>query len=106
MDSLDGDMQGLPQLECPVFMPGGYRVPVQPGDECLIIFGDTAVDSWWASGGVQSPSSLRRHSLSDGFALVGFFSRPRTNQANDEIAPKKWVLEEIRKAVAALGGGN
>lgn len=103
---LDGVMQPLPELECPVFMPGGFQFEVNPGDECLVIFCDTAIDSWWASGGVQAPSSLRRHNLSDGFALIGFFSRPRAASVEDEMASKKWVHEEIRKAMAALGGGN
>jgi hypothetical protein len=54
-------------------------VPVAVGDECLVIFGDTCIDSWWKLGedkdnpqskGAQEPMSIRRHDLSDGFAIL------------------------------------
>jgi hypothetical protein len=57
-----------------VFMGGGAFVttyPIQPGDECLVIFADRCIDSWWAKGGIQQQFKLRLHSLSDGIAIVG-----------------------------------
>lgn len=58
---------------------GGYSVtfPVQPGDDCLVIFGERCIDAWWQSGGVQEPVEYRMHDLSDGFAIVGVRSQPR-----------------------------
>lgn len=68
-------------LDVPVFMPraGGFclTLPVSVGDECLVIFGDNCMDSWWQSGGVQNQLEKRRHDLSDGYALVGIWSQPR-----------------------------
>lgn len=68
-------------LDCPVHFPGGgdtvFTFPVRQGDECLVVFSSRCIDSWWQSGGVQPPATLRMHNLSDGFAIVGFRSKPR-----------------------------
>ena len=69
-------------LDVPIFMPraGGYTItmPVKEDDECLIIFGDTCIDSWYKSGGEENEQNkTRRHNLSDGFALIGVWSQPR-----------------------------
>jgi len=68
--SFDGDRQtaeirlartGLPLLrDVPVFMPVPFDV--NAGDRCLVVFADCST---------QDPSG-RTHSLSDGFAFVGF----------------------------------
>lgn len=72
----------LPQLvDCPVQFPSGgnctLTFPVAPGDECLVVFASRCIDAWWQSSGVQEQAELRMHDLSDGFALLGFRSRPR-----------------------------
>ena len=73
----------LPLLQdVPVIMPGGggwgLTFPIQPGDECLVVFADTPLDVWLQSGGVNnSPISQRRHDLSDGVALFAMRSTPR-----------------------------
>lgn len=67
-------------LDVPVFFPGGascaITFQVQEGDPCLIVFADTQIDGWIQRGSVSSALIPRRHSLSDGFAFVGF--RPNT----------------------------
>ena len=52
-------------------------MPIKPGDECLLVFCDTAIDGWWQSGGVQGQIDSRRHDLSDGICLLGTWSKPR-----------------------------
>lgn len=68
-------------VDVPVVLPraGGYVVtmPIVAGDECLVIFGDKCMDAWWQSGGKQNPMELRRHDLSDGYAILGCWSQPR-----------------------------
>ena len=54
----------------PVFMPVPFEV--NPGDACLVVFADIDIDAWLSSGEAEEPLSARRHSLSDGFAFVGF----------------------------------
>ncbi|WP_257819830.1 Gp138 family membrane-puncturing spike protein [Burkholderia glumae] len=72
----------LPQLvDCPAQFPSGgnstLTFPVARGDECLVVFASRCIDAWWQSGGVQELADTRMHSLSDGFALLGFRSQPR-----------------------------
>lgn len=68
-------------VDVPVVMPraGGYVLAFAPkvGDECLVVFADSCIDSWWQSGGVQSQAETRRHDLSDGFAILGCWSQKR-----------------------------
>ena len=56
--------------DVPVFMPVPFEV--HPGDACLVVFADIDIDAWFQTGEAAEPNSARRHSLSDGFALVGF----------------------------------
>jgi hypothetical protein len=81
---IDGAIESvaLPILvDCPVQFPAGghctLTFPVRSGDECLVVFASRCIDAWWQSGGVQEQAELRMHDLSDGFALLGFRSRPR-----------------------------
>ena len=74
--------------DVPVFFPGSRESavtwPVSAGDECLLVFADLDIDSWYESGNSQDPVSARQHDLSDAFAFVGF--RSRLN-ALGEVAP-------------------
>ena len=67
-------------INCPVIFPGAggfvMTFPVVPGDECLIMFSERALDTWLQSGGIQLPLDTRRHSLSDAIAILGLFSQP------------------------------
>ena len=56
--------------DVPVFMPVPFEI--EAGDPCLVIFADIDVSAWLRSGEAEVPTSARRHSLSDGFAFVGF----------------------------------
>ena len=71
----------LPALrDVPVFMPVSFEI--QEGDACLVIFADRDIDAWFETGEAEVPPSSRMHSLSDGFAFVGF----RTRRNADENA--------------------
>ena len=83
VNQMDGTTQDtdLPLLlDCPVMMPrgGGFALtfPVAAGDECLVVFADACIDSWWQSGGVQNQAEKRRHDLSDGIVIPGLWSQP------------------------------
>lgn len=66
--------------DVPVLMLGGgtqfLTMPITVGDECIVLFSDVCMDAWFQSGGVQNPILARSHDLSDGFAIVGFRSKP------------------------------
>ena len=67
-------------LDVPIVIPhaGGYSItfPINKGDECLVVFSDMCINSWWALGGIQNQEEKRRHDLSDGFAILGVYSQP------------------------------
>src|SRR5665213_1246039 len=68
--------------DVPIQLPRGggctLTLPIQAGDECLLVMSDVCLDSWWQSGGTNnSPMSARRHRLSDAIAIFGIWSQPR-----------------------------
>lgn len=66
--------------DVPVVFPqaGNFvlTMPIQAGDEVLLVFSDLNIDSWWFSGGVQNWDDRRRHDLSDAIAIPGINSIP------------------------------
>lgn len=56
--------------DVPVFMPVPFDI--HAGDACLVVFADIDIDAWFATGEISEPRSERKHSLSDGFAFIGF----------------------------------
>ncbi len=63
--------KGLPVLRgVPVFLPVPFEI--REGDACLVVFADHDIDAWLDSGEDGEPASGRTHSLSDGFAFIGF----------------------------------
>lgn len=62
-------------LECPVmtlFGGGSFiNLPIQVGDNCIVLFCDRDIDEWLVSGGVQPPNSRRVHDITDAVAIVG-----------------------------------
>lgn len=66
-------------VDCPLFvLQGGgafLDFPIAVGDLCLIMFNDRDIDNWWTARNETEPNTLRKHSLSDGFALVGINPR-------------------------------
>lgn len=88
----DGSIRyiNLPLLiNVPVAFPSSgaasITFPISPGDECLIIFSDLAIDNFWVSGSIQNPIEVRRHDLSDGIAIPCSLSLTRTQGAGNGI---------------------
>ena len=73
--------KNLTLVDIPIMPPrgGGFTLtlPIKPGDECLVVFADVAIDSWYQSGGQANQIEERRHSLSDGFAILGPWNQQR-----------------------------
>lgn len=83
-------------IKVPLFFPrgGDYAItfPVKVGDECLVIFAERCIDSWWESGKVGPQIEFRMHDLSDGFAIVGFSSVPHVVP---DIDPDKLQIRKL-----------
>lgn len=82
-----------PIYRVPVCFPsgGGYSLtlPLQPGDEGLLVFCDMCIDGWWTRGASTNPTSglntdpqnqleQRRHDLTDCGFYPGGRSQPRS----------------------------
>lgn len=58
-------------------------MPVKENDPVLLIFADRSIDSYMASGGVQTQDDVRQHSLTDAIALVGLYPFATDSQAEN-----------------------
>lgn len=79
--AVDGTSTLYPVLvDCPYFVlqgGGAYiDMPIKAGDYCLVLFNDRCIDTWWYSANVADPPLTRKHSLSDGIALIGLNPKP------------------------------
>ncbi len=69
-------LQDYPVIQdCPLIVLGGGNTritfPVKAGDQCLLLFNDRDIDTWY-QGSTTSPNSTPRlHSFSDCIALIG-----------------------------------
>lgn len=70
-----------PLVDCPYFVLNGggayIDMPIKKGDYCLVLFNDRNIDDWWDTANVAVPPDTRKHSISDGFALVGINPRSK-----------------------------
>lgn len=98
--------------DVPVLMLGGgqhfFTMPVAVGDECIVLFSDGCMDAWYQSGGVQNPILARAHDLSDGFAIVGFRSKPNAikdmNTTYPEISDMYIAGKRFEDWISGAGG--
>jgi len=79
----DGTSTTWPMLvDCPYFVlqgGGAYiDMPITAGDFCLVLFNDRNIDTWWSTANVTDPRTPRKHSMSDGIALVGLNPKPKS----------------------------
>jgi len=99
-------------VDCPaVVLSGGafsVKMPIKKGDECIILFNDRAIDTWFTSGQVTNLPSSRLHSLADGIALVGLRS---LNRSLDGYSSDKMIVGDDSSKLtlgseATLENGN
>jgi hypothetical protein len=88
-------------MDCPVFTlqggGGAIRFPITKGDQCLLLFSDRSLDTWFKTGMESAPSDKRCHSLSDGIILVGM------NAQTSTLPTYKTNEVELEYAAAVLG---
>lgn len=53
-----------------------FTVPINVGDEGLVIFASRCIDGWYESGKKSKPLDNRMHDLSDGIFIPGINSQP------------------------------
>lgn len=50
--------------------------PIKKGDECVLLFSDREIESWFINGEVNTEGYPRLHDLTDAIAVVGLRSLP------------------------------
>lgn len=50
--------------------------PLKQGDECILLFSDREIESWFINGDVNPEGYTRMHDLTDAIAIVGIRSLP------------------------------
>jgi hypothetical protein len=87
---VDGSTLELPVIpSVPVVFPranGGttyMHIPLAVGDDVTLIFSQSSLDNWKTQGGLQEPGDVRKHHLTDAFALVGGSAIPNAFVVND-----------------------
>lgn len=93
-------------LDVPVFFWGNFTFTPKKGDGCLVVCADSCIDAWFQNGGVSSPVVARTHSLSDGFAFVGFRQTGGIDLETEikKIAGKKDKQDPVDDPVASGTG--
>lgn len=54
--------------------------PLKQGDECILLFSDREIESWFINGEVNPLGYQRMHELTDAVAIVGIRSLPKMIQ--------------------------
>lgn len=57
--------------------------PIKPGDDCLVLFADREIESWFINGDAQPVNYTRMHDLTDAFAIFGIRSMPKIGSIPD-----------------------
>lgn len=64
-------------MDVPVLILSGgtgmVTMPIDEGDQCLILFNDRDIDNWFSGANSGPVNSGRLHALADGIALIGLF---------------------------------
>jgi hypothetical protein len=91
-----GQQRDYPPLTgCPVVFLGDQAAylsfPVNPGDECMVLFNDRDIDNWFVNNSNPQLASSRLHSFSDAILLIGMRSKAKAiaNFDMDRILLKK-----------------
>jgi len=100
-------------VDCPIFVLQGsgafLELPIKKGDYCLVLFSDRDIDIWWTTGNEVAPNTKRKHSLSDGFALVGINTKisplPLTGDPRFFSGALKMDFENNAKKMSVLIDG-
>ncbi len=91
-------------IDCPVIVlsggKGSLRFPITAGDDCLMLFNDRDIDNWFSGNYDAAPKSLRLHSLSDGFALVGLHNTTKPLKLYAVDKTELWHGEKSRLSLS------
>lgn len=80
---------------------------VNEGDECVILFSDREIESWFVNGDVNPVAYPRMHDLTDAVAILGIRSLPNMITILDDclhlIHPTKVLADNFHASNGATG---
>lgn len=77
--NVDGtqDVRDFPLIRAKVCYCNPFETfPLKQGDECVLLFADREIESWFINGDANPEGYSRMHSLTDAVAIVGIRSLP------------------------------
>ncbi len=91
-------------MDLPVLILSGgtgmVTMPIDAGDQCLILFNDRDIDNWYSGANSGPVNSGRLHALSDGIALIGLFP------SNKNIASYDTSRVRVQNGTTYVGVGT
>jgi hypothetical protein len=81
--------------------------PISAGDECILLFNDREIESWFINGEVNPIAYSRMHDLTDAVAIFGIRSLPKMIEIYDNclhlIHPTKVLADNFHASNGANG---
>lgn len=72
------NVQDFPVVRAKVVYCNPFETfPINPGDECVMLFADREIESWFINGEVNAEGYPRMHAITDCTALFGIRSLPK-----------------------------
>lgn len=82
-------LEDYPPLYCKTLFLGGggngINWDIQQGDECIVFFNDTEIETPWISGQVSDIKYGRQHNYTDAICLTGFTTLPKATPTDTNL---------------------
>lgn len=82
-------LEDYPPLYCKTLFLGGgsngINWDIQQGDECIVFFNDTEIETPWISGQVSDIKYGRQHNYTDAICLTGFTTLPKVTPTDTNL---------------------
>lgn len=91
-------LEDYPPLYCKTLFLGGsgngINWDIKQGDECIVFFNDTEIETPWISGQVSDIKYGRQHNYTDAICLTGFTTLPKATptDANLNLYSKNGII--------------
>ena len=82
-------LEDYPPLYCKTLFLGGggngLNWNIEQGDECIVFFNDTEIETPWISGQVSDIKYGRQHNYTDAICLTGFTTLPKVTPTDTNL---------------------
>lgn len=82
-------LEDYPPLYCKTLFLGGgnngMNWNIEQGDECIVFFNDTEIETPWISGQISDIKYGRQHNYTDAICLTGFTTLPKVTATDTNL---------------------